>query len=43
MTKLFELAELDLAPDQTELIGWVFEGYRQNQQDESIWWVVKGE
>ncbi|QPB43501.1 beta-ketoacyl-[acyl-carrier-protein] synthase family protein [Rodentibacter haemolyticus] len=43
LTKLFELAELDLAPDQTALIGWVFEGYRQNQQDESIWWVVKGE
>lgn len=42
IAKLFELAELDLALDQTALIGWVFEHPQQHQRDESCWWVVKG-
>lgn len=39
---LFQLAELDLAPGQTALVGWVFERYQETQQDESWWRVVKG-
>ncbi|WP_150538296.1 beta-ketoacyl synthase chain length factor [Actinobacillus vicugnae] len=42
LEKLFTLAELDLAPQQTALIGWVFERYQMSQRDESIWWIVKG-
>ncbi|WGE91014.1 hypothetical protein [Actinobacillus genomosp. 1] len=42
ITKLFDLAELDLAPNQTALIGWVLEHSQQYQQDESCWWVVRG-
>lgn len=42
MAKLFDLAELDLAPNQTALIGWVFEHPQQHQRDESCWWVVRG-
>ncbi|OOF70739.1 hypothetical protein [Rodentibacter caecimuris] len=41
LSQLFELAELDLSVNQTALVGWVFEHYRQDQKDESVWWVVK--
>ena len=42
LEKLFELVELDLVPQQTALIGWVFERYKAEQEDESIWWLVQG-
>lgn len=40
--KLFQLAELDLAPNQTALIGWIKEDVNEIANDESHWWVVRG-
>lgn len=42
LPQLVQLAQLDVQPNQTALIGWVLEDINDIANDESQWWVIRG-